>query len=143
ERTEERAALEEHAPARLQAPPRRLAEAGRVLAEHDDAPRRRPVEADDRAQEHRFAAARAADDPEHLARQDLEGEVVMHDLLAELRPQALDLDYRLSSRHAINPRKNITLSVSASRSPDPVTSPPILLLYGPLCLWFKRGLAAS
>src|SRR5262249_41690982 len=119
ERTEERAALEEHAPAGLQAPPRRLAQAGRVLAEHCDAPRRRLVESDDRAQQHRLAGARAADDAEHLARQDLEAEVVVYDLLPELGPQALDLDYRMSRRHAINPRMNITFSVSISRSPDP------------------------
>jgi hypothetical protein len=97
---EERAALEQHAPTSLQPPPGRLVQAGRILAEQRDLARRLPVEADDGAQQHRLAGAGAADHPDHLARHDLEVEVVMHDLPPELGPQAVHPDDRIHSRHA-------------------------------------------
>ena len=56
----------------------------RILAQHGDAAGRRPVQADDRAQQHRLAGARAADHAEHLAAPHVEIELVVHHLLAEL-----------------------------------------------------------
>ena len=55
-----------------------------------------PVEPDDRAQQHRLAGARAADDAEHLAAVDVEIEIVVDDLTAEAVDEAADLDDRLA-----------------------------------------------
>src|SRR6476661_10380188 len=43
-----------------------------------------PVQADDRAQKHRLAAAGSADDAENLTLVDVEIEIVVHDLASEL-----------------------------------------------------------
>ena len=54
-----------------------------VAAQDLDAARHRPVEADDGAQQHRLAGARAADDADHLAAPHIEVDAVMDDLRAE------------------------------------------------------------
>ncbi len=72
-----------------------------IVAQDVDAARLRPVEADDGAQQHRLAAARAADDAQHLAAPDIEIEAVMHRLRAEPRHQPAhpDHDIVLVFRH--------------------------------------------
>ena len=59
-------------------------------------PGRRAVQPDDRAQQHRLAGARAADDAEHLAAIDVEVEAVVDDLGAEAVDEAAHLDDRLA-----------------------------------------------
>ena len=59
-----------------------------VLAEHLDFARVGRLQADDRAQQHRLAGARAADHAEDLAAADGEVEILVDDLLAEAVAQA-------------------------------------------------------
>ena len=67
------------------------------LAEHVDLALVRRLQADDRAQQHRLAGARAADHAENLAAADVEVEVVVDDLLAEAVAQAAHRDDRLAA----------------------------------------------
>ena len=69
-----------------------------VDAEDPDRAGRRAVQPDDRAQEHRLAGARAADDAQHLAAVDVEVEPVVHHLGAEAVDEAAHLDDRLALR---------------------------------------------
>ena len=90
--------------------PTRLGEAGpfglgrrlHVGAEHPDGARRRPLQPGDGAQEHRLAGARAADDTEDLAPPDVEVEVVVDDVGAELVAQAPDLDDGVAGHRPIS-----------------------------------------
>src|SRR3990172_7509114 len=123
QRAEQRAALEQHAPVLLQAAPAGLTQAADVLPEHGDRAGGGAVEADDRAQQNRLAAARSADDAEDLARLHVEVEAVMHDLSAELSAQAPDRDHRLRGfrgcrRHAPTymPRRENRIENRASKT---------------------------
>ena len=57
--------------------------ADHILAEHLDFALVGRLQADDRAHQHRFAGARAADHAEDLAAADVEVEILVDDLLAE------------------------------------------------------------
>ena len=60
----------------------------RVLAQHDDLAGTGPDQADDRAQQHGLAGARTADHTQHFAPLNVEIEVVVNHLHAELGPQS-------------------------------------------------------
>ena len=94
QRREQRAALEQHAPAAADMLGLLLVAADHRLAEHRDLALVGRLQADDRAHQHRLAGARAADHAEDLAAPDVEVEPVMDDLLAEAVPEAADLDDR-------------------------------------------------
>jgi hypothetical protein len=55
------------------------------------------VEAEDGAQQHRLAGARAADKPDHLATEHVEIELVVHDMIAELGAHAAQSQHDLAS----------------------------------------------
>ena len=63
-----------------------------ALAEHFDAAFAGLVEADDGAQQHRLARARAAHHAQHFAAIDIQIDMVVDDLVAEAVDQAADLD---------------------------------------------------
>jgi epoxyqueuosine reductase QueG len=65
-----------------------------VLAEHADAAGVGPAQADDAAQKHRLAGARAADHAENLAAAHVEVEILMHHLGTEAVDQTAHLDHR-------------------------------------------------
>src|SRR5512135_429861 len=94
ERAEERTVLKEHAPARLDPAPRLVAERSDVLAEDLDRAAMDGNEPDDRAQQHRLAAAGAADDAEHLAAAHVEIEIAMDGTVAHPGLEAPDADDR-------------------------------------------------
>ncbi len=83
QRGEQRAALEHDAVAPLDREQLAIRLPRDLHALDADRARHRLLQAEHRAQQHRLAAARAADDAEHLARLDVEVEAVMHDLAAE------------------------------------------------------------
>ena len=83
ERTEQRPVLEQDAPAPVERPPRRLIQRADVLAQHLDPPRFRPLEADDRAQQHRLAGAGAAYHADDFSPPDVEIDTVMDRLRTE------------------------------------------------------------
>ena len=67
--------------------------AARVRAEHLDLAGAQRIEADDGAQQHRLAGARAADQPDHLAAEDVEVEMVVDDVVAELGAHVAQLEH--------------------------------------------------
>ena len=93
ERGKQGPALKQDAPAPLDA--ERLLFVGLVviLAEDVDSSCGGGFQADNRAHQHRLARARPADDAEDLAPPHAEVEIVMHDEIAELGAQALDVDH--------------------------------------------------
>ena len=93
QRREQRAALEHHAPAAAQVARFFFVGDGvERLAIDLDLARRRGLEADDRAHQHRFAGARSADDAEDFARPHVEVEMVVDDCVAELVDEAANAD---------------------------------------------------
>ena len=110
QRREQRAALEQHAPA---AAHRRFLVglgADGVLAEHSDLALVGDLQPDDRAHQHRLAGARAADHAEDLAAPDLERQVLVDHLLAEAVASAP------RSRSGYSPSNCSTTSSRASSS---------------------------
>jgi len=95
QRGEQRAFLEQHAKAPLDQRPFVLGQARQVLAEHFHVAFAGPAQADDAAQQHRFAAAGAADHGENFAFVQVQVEVLVHALAAEAIAQATDFDHRL------------------------------------------------
>jgi hypothetical protein len=83
ERGEQRAALEQHAPALFQARLLLRRQFVEILAEHVDAAGALRHEPDDGACQHRFAAAGFADQAQDLAAFDIEVHALEHDLLSE------------------------------------------------------------
>ncbi len=83
QRREQRAALEQDAPALADIDRLGLVAPDRRFAEHEDLARERGLEPDDRAHQHRFAGARSADHAEDLAAPHVEIEAVVDDLVAE------------------------------------------------------------
>ena len=83
QRREQGAVLEQDAPAAADVLRFVLVAADHVLAEHFDFAGLGRLQADDRAQQHRLAGARAADHAEDLAAADGQVEIVVDDLLAE------------------------------------------------------------
>src|SRR5690606_29241755 len=83
QRREQGAALEEYAEAPLHLRAALFIEILQLLAEDLDATFIRPAQADYRAQQHRFAGARAADHTEDLPRLNIQIEVLVHGLGAE------------------------------------------------------------
>src|SRR5690606_34881612 len=90
------AVLEHHADATPQRRELGRARAPDVGAQKPDASRGRPVQADDLAQEHRLAAAAAADERDQLAAADSQVDAVVHHLRAEARAHRVDLDDRIA-----------------------------------------------
>ena len=68
-----------------------------VLAEDFDGPLGRVVEADDGAQQHGFAGPRSAHKPDNLATKYVEIEVVVDDVVAELRAHAAQLEHDVAA----------------------------------------------
>ena len=56
-----------------------------------------PIEADDGAQQHGLAGARSADQPDHLAAKYVEVEIVVNDVVAELRAHAAQLQHDVAA----------------------------------------------
>ena len=92
QRREQRAALEQHAPALADILRIGLLAADHRLAEHLDLAGFGSLKADDRAHQHRLAGARAANHADDLAAIDTEVEALVDDLLAKrvLEPAHLD-----------------------------------------------------
>src|ERR1051325_9371761 len=83
QRAEQRAVLKQHAEMLLELALFSLAKVQNVAAEHLDLSGNRPLQADQRAQQYRFAGAGTADDAQHLAAPDLKVDAVMHGLRAK------------------------------------------------------------
>ncbi len=94
--TEQRALLEQDAPPQLEPLQVFAVDLRRFLAEHLDTARLRVVQADDGAQQDRFAGARAAHHAQHFAAQDVEIDVVVHDGVAECVDEPADADHDLA-----------------------------------------------
>src|SRR5205085_6880751 len=92
QRREERAVLEQDAPAATDILGLGLVAVDHILAEDLDFALVRLLQADHRAHQHRFAGARAADDPEDLAAMDVEVEILMNALVAKAVAKAADGD---------------------------------------------------
>jgi len=92
--------LEKSAPALLQRPALLARQPVEALAEDLDRAGRWRLEPGNRAQQHRLAGARTADDAEHFAAPDIEIEVLVHDMAAEggLQPAHADGDVAAGSR---------------------------------------------
>src|SRR6056297_1145004 len=84
ERGEQRPVLEHDAPAGVERPAGGPSARQHVHTEHLDRPGRGLLKAGDGAQQHRLAGSRAADDAEDFAAVDVEIQVFMHDMGAEL-----------------------------------------------------------
>src|SRR5450759_4466241 len=100
-RREQRAILEKYATAALDLSAARIGNPRHFLAEQFHAAGGRLVEADDRAQQHRLAAAGTTDHAEDLAAVNVEIEIIVHDLRAELVAQAAHLDHRVARVHTL------------------------------------------
>ena len=87
QRGEQRALLEQDAPAALDGAPLVVAGLAEIDAQHLDHALPLRQQADDRAQQHRLAAARAADEAEDLASAHVERQMIEHDVVAERRPR--------------------------------------------------------
>src|SRR5690606_21186719 len=114
ERGEQGAPLEQHTETPLDfraAPGRQLQQ---VFAEHPHAARIGPAQADDAAQQHGLARARAAHHAENLAATDIQVEVFMHALAAEAVGQATDFDHRIGRIHQPISMKN-SAAIASSR----------------------------
>src|SRR5216684_4496634 len=96
----------------------------------------RLLQTDDRAQQHRLAAARAADDSDHLAAMDIEVEAVMHRLPAEAGHQPAHPDHDvvgacrhrqiLSSEKRIEKPASATITTKIDSTTDWVVRRPTL-----------------
>ena len=75
-----------------------LGQARQVLAEHFDDAFAGPAQADDAAQQHRFAAAGAADHGEDFAFVQIQIKILVHALAAKAIAQTTDFDHRLRGR---------------------------------------------
>ena len=93
QRAEQRAVLEQHAPALFERAQLGLVGVQHVAPQHLDAAALRPPQPDNRAQQHRLAGAGAADDAEHLAAPHIEVEAVMDGLAAETGHQTAHPDH--------------------------------------------------
>ena len=100
ERGEKGTVLELDARPGLHVPQRLAVKSGGIDPQHLDGTGRRPIETDDRAQQNRLAGSRAAPQSDDLPAEDVEGELVVDDFVAEL------------SAHAAQPQHDIaTVSV--------------------------------
>ena len=97
-RGEQRALLEQDAPAPLDAAPRRGIGIVEIDAEHLDAAGDLRHEADDGARQHRLAGAGGTDEAQDLAALDVEIEAVEHARLAELHGDVADPDDGVGDR---------------------------------------------
>ncbi len=113
ERREECAALEHDAGAPADLAPDGVGRVGHLGAEHPDRAGGGTDQADDGAQEDRLAGAGAADDAQYLAPVEVEIEVLVHDMGAELGPQVAHLDDRLARHQMPTSAKKIEKSASA------------------------------
>ena len=68
-----------------------------IDAQHLDGPLGRVVEADDGAQQHGFAGTRTADQADNLAAEYVEIEIVVDDVVAELRAHAAQLEHDVAA----------------------------------------------
>ena len=112
----QRALLEEHAETLAQLALAAASAAKQGLAEQADAARRRQQQADHLAQQGGLAAARAADQGDHLAAPDLQLQMPMHPDLAETRGQVRDLDHRRhgGGAHRGKPRLRVVMANTES-----------------------------
>src|SRR5690606_13778891 len=92
QRREQRSALEQYAPAAAHRGFLVRLGADRVLAEHAHFPRRRNLQADDRAHQNRLARTRSAHHAEDLSALHSQRKVLVHHLVAEFVAQPFDLD---------------------------------------------------
>src|SRR6185312_16728915 len=92
---EQRALLEQHAPAPLDRLALLIVGRIHVLPEHGDRAAALGQEPDDRAHQYRLAGAGAADEAQNLAAIDVEVDAVEHEALAEADLDAARLDHRL------------------------------------------------
>jgi hypothetical protein len=118
QRAEQRAILEQDPPALFQRNRIGFAQMRHIVAQHVDAARVGPLEPDYGAQQHRFAAARAADDAQHLAAPDIEIEAVVDRLRAEPRHQPAHPDDDIVGarrhRHIFSSENRIENAASAT-----------------------------
>src|SRR6056297_2207260 len=114
QRREQRAILEHHPPAGLQCLPRVVIRIQHIGSQHLDAACRRSLQPGDRAQENRFAGARPADHAKDLAALDIEIQVFVHDLRAELVANATQPDDDLALGHMPIRAKKIENTASAT-----------------------------
>ncbi|CNK00792.1 Uncharacterised protein [Mycobacterium tuberculosis] len=75
-----------------------LRQARQVLAEHPNLAFAGPAQPDDAAQQHRLAAAGAADHCQDLAFVQIQVEILVHALAAKAIAQAAHFNHRLSGR---------------------------------------------
>src|SRR3990172_5926357 len=94
QRAVERALLEQHAPALADLVQQLRIRPLQRDAEHLDRSARRLLQAQYLAHQRGLAAARAAHQRHHLARHHREIQVLVHHVIAKLRPQAGDFDHR-------------------------------------------------
>src|SRR5690242_1335537 len=96
QRAEQRAVLKQHAPAPFELPPLSIADPQDIASEDLDLALDRPIEPDDRAQQHRLARARASDDSQNFAAPHIEIDTVMHRLGAKSIDEAPHPNDRLA-----------------------------------------------
>ena len=89
---EQGAILEQYAAAHLHVHQSVAGKRVEVVAEHFDPAARRVLQPDDRTQQHGFAGPGTADHRQYLAADHIEIDVVMQDVPADARDQALDAD---------------------------------------------------
>src|SRR5216684_8016739 len=102
ERGEQRAVLELHARPGLQVALGLAVHRASVDSQDLNGPLARLVEADDGAQQHRLAGARAAHQSDDLAAKYVEIEIVMDDVVAELGAHAAQPEHDLASVAVVN-----------------------------------------
>src|SRR3984957_9582315 len=100
ERREQRALLEQHAPAPLDRAQLFIVDGGEVGAEHFDAAVALGQQPDDGAHQHRLAGARAADEAEDLAFEHVERRAVEHGRVAEADGEIAHADHGGVAGHA-------------------------------------------
>ncbi|GBH25808.1 hypothetical protein BvRS1_28570 [Burkholderia vietnamiensis] len=99
-RREQRALLEQHPRARAHQPRARFVDRRRILAEHLDRARRRPLEAEDLPHQRRLARAGAADDRDDLAAPYVEVELLVDDVAPVALGEVTHLDHELAAGRA-------------------------------------------
>ncbi len=97
QRGKQGAVLELHAGARLHRPLFLAVQGGGIDAQHLDGALGVPIEADDGAQQHGLAGSRPADQADNLATKYVEIEIVMDDVVAELRAHAAQLQHDVAA----------------------------------------------
>ena len=100
ERGEQRALLEQHAPAPLDRTPLVVVDGAEIGAEHFDAAVALGQQPDDGAHQHRLAGARAADEAEDLAFEHVERRVIEHGRFAEADDEIAHADHGGVAGHA-------------------------------------------